>query len=371
MMRNTEAVITSRGKSDYSFLRTGKGVEALITLPGVNTNSPKFGIIKVTDSGEDGERRELTKVAYAQDYAIDDIRKYNEREEEVPIPYEDLGEGLTLLADTIPELKKFDEKAKRVFGAIIIELSSQDLEEEGKASNTVYLDVKKVQEEFNLQDIDDVRQQIREGLENLSSAYIYYKETDDRATFRMKGRILQASGSSLSHGLYKVVVSDAFLKFIIKDNQFKAYFPNRVLAYTNKTDINKATVLAKLTFNYRRNQKNGTRRNHTISIRELYECTSLPTVETVRASKGGNIAQRTISALVNILCTLTDNGDLNYWYFANEHGAELSTIAVEKMKAEQWMKLNVYYELNGYPVTEQKQITKKKKKKKKEEQHDN
>lgn len=366
MMKITKAVVTSRGKSDYSFLNEGKGTEALMLFPEINTTSRNFGIIKLTDNDKtSGEKIELTKAAYAKDYAIDDIRQYNERAEEVPIPYEALGEGLTLLADTLPELKKFDITAQKVLASILFELSAQGLD--GNTGNTVYLDVKRLQHIFgDIKKAEQVRAIIKEGLDRLDSVHFYYKETDSRGTFKMKSRILQASGSSLSHGLYKVKIADDFLSFLNNGgNTHKAFFPHRALAYANRITSNQYRVLTKLFYNFRRNQHNGIRRNHTISVRELYECTTLPTVEEVRASKGGNIAQRTISALVNILCTLTDNGDLNYWYFSDEYGTELSTVSVERKKAEQWIRLNVYYELNGYPEIEQN------KKKKEEEQHDN
>ena len=342
-MENTKLIVSK--KPDYSFMKEGQGTLDLISiLPAKNRDS--VTPVAVRNTLPNGEEVISNQFAYAKDYKVKDIIKRERNGRLVPLTREEFGKGLTLTTDTYSQILAYDDNAKRILAEILLDFSAQNDKE--RESGFVYIRVPVFQSHTDITDKKEIRRLIKAGLNALYAvSFTYIFEGTNKPIY---SRIISTL-LPLKDGVYPVRLDPTFLDFIsAQRNSMPSFFPVDILSLSNHTRGNYFRVAFNLWSNFRKNQKNGYKRSHTISVKNLYESSGLPSLEEVRASKGKNMHQRTLGALINILDYLVSMGILGYWYFIDGTG---NKVDIYKQKTEDGLKLNIFYELRDYPKTDQ------------------
>lgn len=343
MIKNTKPVAAE--KPDYSFMYEGVGVLNLLTFVPARTREDCTPVA-IKDTLPNGEEIVSNRYAYTRDYNIKGIVKRERNGRLIPLTGEEFGAGLTLTADTVSQIQSFDENTQSVLAAFLLNLSSQSEEERKQGIVSIYVPV--FQAQRNLVKTQKVTDIIKDGIKTLKNVWFSYVFENGKKP--IYSRFISTIYPP-SNGLYPVRLDPTFLDFACsKLNQNKAYFPTSVLSLANQTRGNFYRVAMQLWANFRTNQKNGYKRCHTAAVKTLYESSGLPSLEEVRASKGRGVYQRTVGALINILNRLVNMGILDYWYFIDSTG---NKVDIYKKKPEEWLKLNIFYELRDYPKIDQ------------------
>ena len=345
-MENTKLIVPK--KPDYSFMYEGVGVLNLLTFVPARTREDCTPVA-IKDTLPNGEEVVSNRYAYTRDYNIKGIVKRERNGRLIPLTGEEFGAGLTLTADTVSQIQSFDENTQSVLAALLLNLSAQSEEERKQGIVSIYVPVFQTQKK--LAKAQQVTEIIKNGISTLKNVWFSYVFENGKKT--ISSRFISTIYPP-SNGLYPVRLDSTFLDFACsKLNQNKAYFPTPVLSLANQTRGNFYRVAMQLWANFRTNQKNGYKRSHTAAVKTLYESSGLPSLEEVRASKGRGVYQRTVGALINILDYLMNMGILGYWYFIDGTDNKVNHCDICKLKAEEWLKLNIFYELQDYPKTDQ------------------
>lgn len=151
--------------------------------------------------------------------------------------------------------------------------------------------------------------------------------------------------TGLKTGVIKIEFSQMFLRYALR-------LPMSYVTKKHYTLDNRSITANKLSIKLQNNYYNDANRKHKaqpykykiLKVRTLINATNLPTdIEELNSSGGWK--RRAKKPFEKGLNTLIDNGILSMWDYRGKHGTELPEEKKNPKTFEEWLDLNVYYEL--------------------------